>query len=111
MKRRVPIIFASALASAVALGSFAATVKAQDYDHDHGYSEFHGFVPGSIVLSGTVYVGNAGTVVPGEVLPPGCQNTGPVTNPNPATVNVPLLPADQTSTTTTRAGELRFCQR
>jgi hypothetical protein len=58
-------------------------------------------VPGSIALSGTVYVGNANTVTPGEVLPHGCLNTGPVTNPNPATVNVPLLPADQTPTSTT----------
>jgi hypothetical protein len=107
MRIRVPMIFAPALAAAVAFGSFALTVKAQDYVHGHDFghddSNFRGFVPGSIVLSGTVYVGNARTVTPGEVLPLGCLNTGPVTNPNPATVNVPLLPADQTSTTTTTA--------
>jgi hypothetical protein len=44
-------------------------------------------------------VGNADTVTPGEVLPHGCLNTGPVTNPNPATVNVPLLPHNQSTTT------------
>ncbi|MGC2366309.1 MAG: hypothetical protein WA555_14965 [Candidatus Sulfotelmatobacter sp.] len=54
-------------------------------------------------MSGTVYVGNADTVTPGEVLPLGCLNTGPVTNPNPATVNVPLLPSDQTPSSTTTA--------
>jgi hypothetical protein len=69
--------------------------------HDHDYSEFHGFVPGSIVLSGTVYVGNADTVTPGEVLPPGCQNTGPVSNPNAATVNVALLPPSTGTTAVT----------
>jgi hypothetical protein len=52
-------------------------------------------------LSGTVYVGNADTVTPGEILPHGCLNTGPVTNPNPATVNVPLLAADQTASAKT----------
>ncbi len=73
------------------------------YGSDFGHPEFFGFFPGSIVLSGTVYVGNAATVVPGEVLPPGCLNTGPITNPNAATVNVLLLPADQTKSTTTTA--------
>jgi hypothetical protein len=102
MKKRLSIVFAGALAAAVALGSFPIKVNAQerDRDRDHG---FRGFVPGSIVLSGTVYVGNAGTVTTGEILPFGCLNTGPVTNPNPATVNVPLLPADQTASSTTTA--------
>ena len=95
--KRVAVVAvpAAALAAALATGSFTVNVKAQEREH------FHGFVPGSIVLSGTVYVGNADTVTPGEVLPHGCLNTGPVTNPNPATVNVPLLPADQTPATTT----------
>ena len=74
MKKRLSIVFAGALAAAVALGSFPVKVNAQerDRDRDHG---FRGFVPGSIVLSGTVYVGNAGTVTPGEILPFGCLNT------------------------------------
>ena len=96
MKKRLSIVFAATLAAAVVLGSFPAKLSAQRPDRDH---DFHGFVPHSIVLSGTVYVGNANTVTPGEVLPLGCLNTGPVTNPNPATVNVPLLPPNQSTTT------------
>ena len=95
MKKGLSMVFAAALAAASALGSFPVKMNAQEGDHD-----FHGFVPGSIVLSGAVYAGNANTVTPGEVLPHGCLNTGPVTNPNPATVNVPLLPADQPPATT-----------
>lgn len=104
MKKRLSMVFAAILATAVALGSSPVKVNAQENDRDQDFHhQFYGFVPGSIVLSGTVYVGNANTVTPGEVLPYGCLNTGPVTNPNPATVNVPLLPADQTASTTTTA--------
>ncbi len=104
MKKRPSIVFAAILATAVTLGSFPVKVNAQENDRDQDFhNQFYGFVPGSIVLSGTVYVGNANTVTAGEVLPYGCLNTGPVTNPNPATVNVPLLPADQTASTTTTA--------
>src|ERR1700733_10462980 len=89
------MVIAAACAAALALGPFAPKLKAQDFDydhdHDHDHPEFRGFVPGSIVLSGTVYVGNADSVTPGEVLPPGCLNTGTITSPNPATVNVPTL--------------------
>ncbi|HTV04144.1 MAG TPA: hypothetical protein VME86_02165 [Acidobacteriaceae bacterium] len=98
MKKRASIVLVAALAGTLVLGPFSTKVKAQDWDR---HQDFHGFVPGSIVVSGTVYVGNANTVTPGEVLPPGCLNTGPVTNPNPATVNVPLLPVDQPASTTT----------
>ncbi|HEY6301656.1 MAG TPA: hypothetical protein VIX14_01205 [Terriglobales bacterium] len=98
MKKRNSIVFAATLAAAVVLGSFPSKVTAQRPDRNR---DFHGFDPGSIVLSGTVYVGNADTVAPGEVLPLGCLNTGPVTNPTPATVNVPLLPGDVTPTSTT----------
>jgi hypothetical protein len=97
MKKRVHILFAAALAAALALGPLAVKLKAQDpdqnqgFDRDEDHSEFRGFVPGSIVLSGTVYVGKADTIIPGEVLPPGCLNTGPITNPNAATFNVPTL--------------------
>jgi hypothetical protein len=101
---------AIALAAAVVF-AFPISLRAQDFDFDHdngfgfghGHSEFHGFVPGSIVLSGTIYVGRADTVIPGEVLPFGCLNTGTATSPNVATVNVPLLLADQTKTATTTA--------
>jgi hypothetical protein len=102
MKKRLSMVFAATLAAAVALGSFPVKVNAQDHSHDRDFDrDFHGFVPGSIVVSGTVYVGTADTVTPGEVLPFGCLNTGPVLTPTPATVNVPLLPADQTSSSTT----------
>lgn len=102
MKKRLSMVFAAILATAVALGLFPVRVNAQERQGDPDSDrQFYGFVPGSIVLSGTVYVGNADTVIPGEVLPFGCLNTGPVTNPNPATVNVPLLPADQTASSTT----------
>jgi hypothetical protein len=89
MKKLVPMVFAAALA--LALGPFAIKLEAQDFDYDHDHSEFRGFVPGSIVLSGTVYVGTADSVTPGEVLPPGCLNTGTLTNPNPATVDLTTL--------------------
>jgi hypothetical protein len=93
MKKLVPMVFAVALA--IAVGPFAIKLRAQDFDYDRDHSrdhsEFRGFVPGSIVLSGTVYVGNADTVTPGVVLPPGCLNTGTLTKPNPATVDLPTL--------------------
>jgi hypothetical protein len=105
MKSRAPMTFAAVLAAGAALGSSAVTVNAQNYGYGYGYGhdfgrdrhQFRGFVPGCIVLSGTVYVGDARTVTAGEVLPPGCLNTGSVTNPAVATVNVPVLPADVAS--------------
>src|SRR5215469_1190075 len=96
MKTRLWIAIAATFAAAAALAAFPVKVNAQEDDHD-----FRGFVPNSIVLSGTVYVGNGDTVTPGEVLPHGCLNTGPVTNPNPATVNVPLLPPSTATTAVT----------
>jgi hypothetical protein len=90
---------AAAVSLSLVLGCVAASAQGfghdKDSDHDH---DFRGFVRDSIVLSGTVYVGNADTVTPGEVLPHGCLNTGPITNPNPATVNVPLLPPSTQTT-------------
>lgn len=110
MKVRVPVVFAATLAASVVSGLLAVTASAQKYGPNQYFGQNHsqfrgfdGFVPGSIVVSGSVYTGNAGTVIPGEVLPHGCLNTGSVTNPTPATVNVPLLPADQTKSTTTTA--------
>jgi hypothetical protein len=100
MKKRVSMLFATSLAAALVFGSSPINLNAQDQNQDFDH-HFFGFVPGSIVLSGTVYVGNANTVIPGEVLPFGCLNTGPVTNPNPATVNVPLLPPSTTTTPVT----------
>jgi hypothetical protein len=56
----------------LALAWCSGRTFAQGGDHDlDGGHEFH-FVPGSIVLSRTVYVGNASTVTIGENLPPSC---------------------------------------
>ncbi len=105
MNTRVLKVFAAALAATLSFSPLAVPLKAQNLDRsqaiNHLPDPFHGFVPGSIVLSGTVYVGNADTVTPGEVLPFGCLNTGPVTNPNAATVNVPLLPPSTSTTAAT----------
>ena len=90
MKFRAPMIRVAAFAAALAFTSFA--VHAQQFNNGYGFgyhSRFRGFVPGSIVVSGTVYTGSANTVTTGELLPPGCQ---------PGTVNVPLS-SSSTSTT------------
>jgi len=95
VKKTILMVFAVVFAAALALGPFATKLRAQGFDYDQDHSEFYGFVPGSIVLSGTVYVGNADTVTPNEVLPPGCLQTGTIASqiasPNPATVDVPTL--------------------
>jgi hypothetical protein len=115
-KNLVPAALALAVAGVLALGPFNIRLKADDDDHgrdsdrdrDHSefrdrdhHSEFRGFVPGTIVISGTVYKGTADTVTVDEVLPPGCLNNGTVTSPTAATYNATLLAADQTPTTTT----------
>ena len=99
MNRPVPMVVAAALSTSLALASFAVNLNAQNSGNNQDPESFPGFVPGSIVLSGTVYVGKADTVTPGEVLPHGCQNTGAVTSPNAATVNVPLLAGGTTPVT------------
>ena len=105
-KKLVPAALAVAVAGVLALGSFAIRLRADDDDHGHdsGHrderSEFHQFVPGSIVVSGTVYTGDADTVTVGEVLPPGCLNNGPLKTPTPATYNAAQLPANQPPATT-----------
>ncbi|HTX76521.1 MAG TPA: hypothetical protein VMD29_09975 [Terracidiphilus sp.] len=94
MKGNASLAYAATLAAAFALGSLAVTANAQDrhQDFDRGHQDFHGFVPGSIVVSGTVYVGNADTVTPGESLPFGCQA---------GTVNVPLTTTGTTAVAVT----------
>ena len=73
-KKLVLTTLAAAVAVVLAFGSFAIKLKADDDDRDHDFdrdqdhSEFRGFVPGSIVVSGTVYVGTADTVTIGEFL-------------------------------------------
>ncbi len=112
-KKLVPGALAVAVAITLSLGSFAINLRAgdddhdrdynRDYDQDYNHSQLFNFVPGTIVLSRTVYEGTADTITIGENLPPGCQ---PATVPgNPptslsATFNAPLLPADQPPATT-----------
>jgi hypothetical protein len=54
-------------------------------DHDNGHQDFR-FLPGTLVLSRSVYEGKASTVTIGESLPLGCE--GGLTG---LTVNVPLI--------------------
>jgi len=112
-KKFVSTVFTVAFAAVFALGSFSAKLMADDDDHGrdegrdhHHHSEFKGFVPGTIVLSRTVYKGTADTITIGESLPPGCQPLGSAADAasEPSfTYNAELLPADQTSKTTTTA--------
>ncbi len=82
-KRRALTVLAVAAAFALAGGVFVSKMSADD-DHDH--SRHFQFAPDSLVLSKSVYVGNASTVIEGEALPPGCM--GGATG---LTVNVPLV--------------------
>jgi hypothetical protein len=86
---------AGAVSRAVALLSAAALLAggaaiAQDRGHD---SHFH-FIPGTLVVSRSVYQGNASTVTIGESLPFGCQ--GGLTG---LTVNVPTTTGGTTPVT------------
>lgn len=85
------------LARAAAILSLAFFVAgsaaiAQDRDRDHN-SHFH-FIPGTLVVSRSVYEGNASTVTVGETLPFGCQ--GGLTG---LTVNVPTTTGGATPVT------------
>jgi len=82
-----PIVFL-----AVTAGS-PASLNAQEnhpYDHDRGFN----FVPGTLVVSRSVYEGKASTVTIGETLPLGCQ--GGLTG---LTVNIPLIAGGTTPVT------------
>ncbi|MGA3294893.1 MAG: hypothetical protein ABSE45_13030 [Candidatus Acidiferrales bacterium] len=76
-----------AAASVLAAGTFVDKAAAND-DQDHsGRFEFQ---PGTLVLSRSVYAGNASTVTVGQTLPPGCV---------PGTVTLPLLAGGTTTVT------------
>jgi hypothetical protein len=80
-------------AAALLAGSSAISQdkdKDRDRDHDRG---FH-FIPGTLVVSRSVYQGTASTVTIGETLPLGCQ--GGLTG---LTVNVPLTAGGTTPVT------------
>lgn len=85
-----PLCTAGALSLALAM-AFTGRVKADDDPFnffDFG-GRFHGFQPGSLVLSRSVYLSNANSVVIGETLPPGCAG-----GPNgTTTVSVPTTTA------------------
>ncbi|MGB6690984.1 MAG: hypothetical protein WBE76_24390 [Terracidiphilus sp.] len=91
------LLFAPILFLAVTAGSSARfnaqenhPTKNNPKDHHRG---FH-FVPGTLVVSRSVYAGNASTVTIGESLPFGCQ--GGLTG---LTINVPTIPSGTTAVT------------
>ena len=73
-KRRTLAVLAVAAAFALAGGVFVSKMAADDEDHSR---HFRFAEDSSLVLSKTVYVGNASTVIPGEALPLGCVGGQP----------------------------------
>ena len=69
MKRASLAITLGLLAITIAIGLTTAGLRADD-DQDRA-KHFH-FVPNSVVVTRSVYVGTADTVTIGETLPPGC---------------------------------------
>jgi hypothetical protein len=95
MKFKVRCALFVIAASALAAGTFVGTVSANNDDDQFGLGRFFGFVPGTLVLSRSVYQGTASTVTVGETLPLGCAG-----GPNGSTtVNVPLLAGGTTPVT------------
>ena len=99
------LLIAPILILAVAAGSPArlnaqgnSSDHSQDLDHDRGASHdkdnHFQFVPGSLVVSRSVYEGKASTITIGETLPLGCQ--GGLTG---LTVNVPTTTGGTTPVT------------
>lgn len=77
------------VATVLAAGTFVRKAGAND---DYGLLPHFNFVPDTLVVSGSIYVGNASTVTPGEDLPPGCAGGANGTS----NVNVPTTTAGQT---------------
>jgi hypothetical protein len=71
---------AMAAASMLAAPTFVSGMAADGDDRDQDPSRRFEFKPGTLVLSRSVYAGNAGTVTVGQTLPPGCV-AGTVTLP------------------------------
>jgi hypothetical protein len=67
-----------AVTTAALAGAFVSKAHAKTDDSDH--SDRFEFLPGTLVVSRSVYVGDASTVTLGETLPPGCA-AGNVTLP------------------------------
>jgi len=81
-KALIPIALAIAVTSILAAGTFVG--KAAADDHSFRFQ----FLPDTLVLSRSVYVGNASTVTLGQTLPPGCV---------PGTITLPLLAGGTTT--------------
>ena len=79
------VIFGVGLIAVSLAVAFEGKLKADDHSHDR-----FEFVPDTLVLSRSVYSGNAASVTVGQVLPPGCI---------PGTVKVPTLPLSAGGTT------------
>jgi hypothetical protein len=91
-KKLVPTALIISAAVVLATGTFVHKVAAANDDQDsRGRFEF---LPGTLVLSRSVYVGDASTVTVGETLPPGCVA---------GNVNVPLLAGGTASVAVTCA--------
>lgn len=81
-KKDLAVVLLVGAAVVFTAGVFAKKLVADD---DH-HSDHFRFAPDSLVLSKSVYVGDASTVIAGEALPPGCM--GGATG---LTVQVPLI--------------------
>src|SRR5580700_17469 len=78
--------------AALAAGAFVSKAHAKTDDRDH--SDRFEFLPGTLVLSRSVYRGDASTVTLGETLPPGCVA---------GNITLPLLAGGTTTVAGTRA--------
>jgi hypothetical protein len=67
-----PTRFPRHLAACAAVALLAASASAQDFGFPGDKNQDRDFTPGNLVVSRSVYMGNADTVKVGEVLPPGC---------------------------------------
>jgi hypothetical protein len=85
-KKIISAAIVVAVASALAAGTFVNKATAQDDNRNH-FGRFE-FEPGTLVLSRSVYTGDASTVTVGQTLPPGCV---------PGTVTLPLLAGGTTT--------------
>ena len=81
-KALIPTALVIAVVSILAAGTFVG--KAAADDHSFRFQ----FLPDTLVLSRSVYVGNASTVTLGQTLPPGCV---------PGTITLPLLAGGTTT--------------
>jgi hypothetical protein len=81
MKRSIKQTRLLAAAAVLIFGATATLTVIADDDKGSEASSFE-FQPNSLVLSRSVYPGNASTVTPGQTLPPGCLA---------GTVQVPLI--------------------